>query len=321
MEIFCKKQENKTVAISLNELKSKSIASYVVAIWRAWRPFSLTAAIIPTTLGSVIALRDGYFNLLTFILITIGGLLLQSGANLINDFFEFKSGILPEKNPQFKLTMKGRMLYEYLIFLAGIGCFALTVPIGLYLTYTSGIQLLIIGIIGFIGGYFYTGKPFSYKNKALGVVFVFFLMGVMMVYGSYYALSARFSIVALLASLPVSCLVSLLLISNEIRDIEIDKINGLSTLSVRIGYNRARILYLMVLSVTYVIVVLLSFLGILPILSLITLITIPYGLTIYKLTELELPKRRSIVPKTAMLHFIFGGLLIFSLIFDYYLNQ
>jgi len=303
------------VAISLDELKSHSITLYIIAIWRAWRPFSLTAAIIPTTLGSAIALRDGYFNLITFILITIGGLLLQSGANLINDFFEFKSGILPEKNPQFNLTMKGRMLYEYLIFLAGIGCFALVVPIGLYLTYTSGIQLLIIGIIGFIGGYFYTGKPFSYKNKALGVVFVFFLMGVLMVYGSYYALAARFTIAVLLVSLPVSCLVSLLLISNEIRDIEIDKYNGLLTLSVRIGFTRARMLYLSVLVATYVIVVILILIGILPLLSLITLITIPYGFRIYKMTELELPKRRSIVPKTAMLHFVFGALLIFSLMF------
>ncbi|MCX7921857.1 MAG: prenyltransferase [Clostridia bacterium] len=290
------------------------------AVWRSWRPFSLTAAIIPTTLGSVIALLDGRFDMLTFILVTIGGLLIQSGVNLINDFFEFKSGILPEKNPHLKLTFNNRLLFEYLIFLAGLGCFALTVPIGLYLTYKSGLQLLIIGFIGFIGGYFYTGKPFSYKDKALGVILVFFLMGVLMVYGSYYAFTSHFSLYPVIISVPVSLLVSLLLISNEIRDIESDTHNGLRTLSVLIGYKNAVRMYLGVLISAYLTIPIFTATGILPAWCLLAFTSLPYGLKTYSMLTWELPHRRIIVPRTANIHFMFGVLLIAGILISRFLS-
>ncbi|MCX7749524.1 MAG: prenyltransferase [Clostridia bacterium] len=287
---------------------------YIKAVWKAWRPFSLTAAFIPTTLGSAAAFIDGYFNFLTFILVTMGGLLIQSGVNLINDFFEFKSGILPEKNPHLKVPFNKRLLLEYFIFLAGLACFGLTVPIGLYLTYHAGPQLLIIGIIGFLGGYFYTGKPFSYKDKALGVILVFFLMGVLMVYGSYYAFSGKFSFTVIWLSIPVSCLVSLLLISNEIRDIENDTKNKLATLSVMIGYHNARKLFLAVLLSSYLMMPILTYVKILPVWSFLTYLSLPYGLKTYKLLSLSCPHRKIVVPRTANTHFLFGCLLIGSLL-------
>lgn len=301
--------------IPLNfRVSSAQIHQFIKAAWKAWRPFSLTAAVIPTTLGSAAALSSGKFNTIIFILVTLGGLLIQSGVNLINDFFEFKSGILPEKNPDLILTFKNRLLFEYLVFLAGLGCFGLAVPIGLYLAYKSGIQLLFIGIIGFIGGYFYTGKPFSYKDKALGVVLVFFLMGVLMVYGSFYAFTGGFSFEVLLISVPISCLVSLLLISNEIRDVESDTVNGLTTLSVLIGYKNATRLYLSVLGASYAVTAILAVFGVIPYRCLLTFLTIPYGIRTYKMLFLNLPARRAIVPRTANIHFMFGCLFIAGLL-------
>lgn len=282
---------------------------------KAWRPFSLTAAIIPTSLGSAVAAIEGKFDWLIFVLLTFGGLFLQSGVNLINDFFEFKQGILPEKNPNLKLTFKSRMIYEYFVFVSGTIFFILSAPIGIYLAYSSGICFWIICFIGLVGAYFYTGKPFSYKDKGLGLVFVFFLMGVLMVIGSYYAFSSEFSTKIYLISLPISCLVSLLLLSNEIRDIDSDRENNLRTTSVIIGLEMARKLYLYLMLAPFIITLILVYAKILPLLNLLVFIALPLGIKIFRLTYTNLPERRKIVTKTALLHFIFGCIQILTMLF------
>ena len=295
------------------EIKTE-IKQLCQAFVKAWRPFSLTAAIIPTSLGSVAAFFEDKFDLKICIFLILGGLFIQSGVNLISDFFEFKQGILPEKNPNLKLTFKARRAYEYLVFLTGLMFFALSAGIGFYLSYRSGIYLWLIFFIGLLGGYFYKGKPFSYKDKGYGVVFVFFLMGILMVMGSYYAYDSRLPLTLVLIALPISCIVSLLLLSNELRDIVKDRENNLQTLSVRIGIVRARKVYLYLMLAPFFIITVLVFLGILSAFTLLTFTLLPMGLKIYKLTYSDLPQRRKIVPKTALFHFRFGSVQILAMV-------
>ena len=70
------------------------VIKFIKDSWKAFRPFSLTLAIGSTTLGIVAANKVGainwnsYNDILLVILVTIAGLLAQSGANLVNDYFE-----------------------------------------------------------------------------------------------------------------------------------------------------------------------------------------------------------------------------------------
>ena len=73
-------------------------------------------------------------------------------------------------------------------------------------------------------------------------------MGVLMVQGSFLAISGEFSLKVLLHSLPLSCLVSLLLLSNELRDYEQDAARGIRTLTVKIGFVNATRLYWMLIA-------------------------------------------------------------------------
>ena len=230
-------------------------AAFDTRTLRAWlvalRPASLVIAAFSCFLGVALAWRDGRGDLLSSILVVAAGILLQSGVNLVNDFFEFKRRKVDDKIAHLAVFGAESDLLEWFIFLTGLACFAVVVPVGLFLAWRTGWWLLALGGVGFVGGYFYTGEPFNYKRRGLGVIFVFFLMGVLMVAGSYWATSGMLSIPVIWVSLPVSILVSLILLTNELRDFESDSRHGIRTLSVRIGYTAAAGLYLALLGLAY----------------------------------------------------------------------
>ena len=96
------------------------------------------------------------------------------------------------------------------------------------------------------------------------MVLVFWLMGVLMISGSAVALGASVTAELVLQSLPVSLLVSLLLLSNELRDYETDQRDGHNTLTVRVGYHFSVRLYCVLLALAYLLLALLLALGLLP---------------------------------------------------------
>src|SRR5207253_3246310 len=76
-----------------------------------------------------------------------------------------------------------------------------------------------LGLVGFVGGYFYPAPPFQYKYRALGLPLVFLLMGPVMVGGAYYAVTGTFDANLIVVSLPVGLLVTAILHGNEWRDV------------------------------------------------------------------------------------------------------
>src|SRR5262249_47918562 len=63
------------------------------AIWiQAIRAPSLSAAAIPVLLGAAIAARDGFFAPGRLLLALIGAMAIQAGTNLINDYYDYRSG-------------------------------------------------------------------------------------------------------------------------------------------------------------------------------------------------------------------------------------
>jgi 1,4-dihydroxy-2-naphthoate octaprenyltransferase len=161
--------------------------------------------------------------------------------------------------------------------------------------------------VGFIGGYFYTGEPFNYKRRGLGVVFVFFLMGVLMVAGSYWATTGMLSLPVIWASIPVSILVSLILLTNELRDFEADARHGIRTLSVRTGYPAAVGLYLALLGLAYAGPWVLGAVGLFP-RPLLTLAALPAAVP-PTLIVLRRPARRvALIPLVMLHHLAYGAL-------------
>jgi 1,4-dihydroxy-2-naphthoate octaprenyltransferase len=73
------------------------------------------------------------------------------------------------------------------------------------------------------------------------VVFGFF--GLVATAGSAFAETGRLTLAAIVASLPVGLLAAAILVANNLRDIDTDRVAGKITLAVRLGRERTRALY------------------------------------------------------------------------------
>jgi 1,4-dihydroxy-2-naphthoate polyprenyltransferase len=278
-----------------------------IAGFKALRLPSLVIAAFSCSLGVVLAWHDGKGDVLNTIAVIIDGLALQAGVNLVNDFFEFRQGKVDDKIAGLGFARHDRELLEWLIFLVGLAFFGLAGLIGLFLAWRSGWLLLALGLVGFFGGFFYTGEPLNYKRRGLAVVLVFFLMGVFMVAGSYYAVTGMHSWTVALASIPVSILVSLILLANELRDYEADARHGIRTLSVRIGYRRAVIVYCCLLVGAYLSPLVLWQARILPHVWLVYA-ALPFVVPPFLFMRKPAEKRAGLIPCVMLHHLAFGVL-------------
>ena len=266
---------------------------------KALRPFSFPVAIIACLVGIAAAYADGYWNLGSVSLILVAGVLLQAGVNLINDHADLP--LLTGSDPLLQLS-RDRVRFNFKV---GMLCFLIAAVIGFYLITIAGLSLLLISVVGLLGALGYTVAPINYKNRGLGVIMVFWLMGVLMITGSYIAVGAPFDWSIVWLSLPISCLVSLLLLSNELRDYERDIDDGLSTLTVRLGYQSSVWIYWSLLISALVISIVLALLGYLSHiwLLLFVLLLLPQP---FRLLQAKAADRKGLTPATARILLGFG---------------
>jgi 1,4-dihydroxy-2-naphthoate octaprenyltransferase len=286
--------------------------------WEVVRPFSFTASLLPVSVGGAIALGQGRMHWSLFLAALFGGLGLHIGTNVINEIYDVRHGIDSITSPRMSMAiLKGR-ISERDAFLVAWSGFLLALLLGLYLTINRGWPIVLLGLIGFIGGYFYTAPPFQYKYRALGLPLVFVLMGPLMVIGSYYAVTGLFDANLIVVSIPVGLLVTAILHGNEWRDVAEDTRHGFTTLSAQVGREAAHWVYVMLVLGAYVAVGLAVMVGALPKLALLTLLSLPLMAWILRDAERgaegHLRAIAMIDLMTARLHSAFGALLLVGLV-------
>ncbi len=271
----------------------------------ALRPFSFPVAVTTCLIGLTTAWQAGELIPLNAVLVLIGGLLLQAGVNLINDYSDL--ALLRREPEASRLALQVQRNFAF-----GLGCFLAAVPIGLYLVLDRSFELLWLFLIGLLGALGYTLKPLNYKARGLAVALVFWLMGVLMVSGSHVAAGGELNGDILLLSVPISLLVSLLLLSNELRDYESDRRDGLKTLTVRIGYPAARRLFYLLLLVTLLWSLGLAGRGLLQ-QPWWLLAALPFAVRLQRYLALPEGQRRGLTPATGQLVMVFGLLFCLAL--------
>lgn len=302
-----------------NLIGSKDLHYYKVLLndlWKAFRPLSLTLALGSTSLGIVSAYKTGFIldlsSIVKIILITIAGLFVQSGANLINDYFEGSFRYYRPSGRKIRFLGAERTYFDVFVFLCGFACFGGAGLIGLYLIFVTNINMLYIGLIGVVGAYAYTGEPFVYKRQGLGVPISFILMGPLMVYGAYFPFIMDFSWYPILIGLPPTLLIPALMISNEMRDFTRDTRLSIGTLSVRIGSTWSKIIYRILVFGAFLLTLIYIVIGLYPILSILVFITFPIALRAHR----SVSRFEGLgIPNTNFLHWTFNLIIISSLIF------
>jgi 1,4-dihydroxy-2-naphthoate octaprenyltransferase len=297
-----------------------------LSIWlQAVRAFSFTASSIPVLLGAALALNyPGKVMWILLPVVYIAGLLIHAATNLISDYYDYKKDVDKDYTFGGSGVLVQGLLPAKSILTGGLVLFAITAALGIILIAVRGVPILVLGLIGIVGGYFYTGRPFGYKYFGLGDFLVFILMGPLMVIGSYYCLTGSYHHAVLLASLPVGFLVSAILQANNTRDIKHDTEAGIRTLENTLGPKGAKAFYYFALIAAYISVVLMVIFKTLPPWSLMVIATLPQALkNIIKLAHSQPDQPEQVATldvETAQLHFGFGLLLTISLVLHRFIH-
>jgi 1,4-dihydroxy-2-naphthoate polyprenyltransferase len=194
--------------------------------------------------GASAAFLYGHFNWLFLVLALIGTVLAHAGANAAADYFDFKKGVDLSGALSSHLGALARERVEpEMILLAALACFLITVVIGLILVLMVGWPLLLFGLAGLLGAFFYTGRPVSYKYRAMGELWLGILMGPVIVMGSFYLHALRWDWAVFLISIGLAMLVSSVSLANNLRDLPDDKAAGIHTLPMVLGVPKTKNFY------------------------------------------------------------------------------
>ncbi len=250
---------------------------------KAWiletRPQFLILTIVLAFLGTTMAWYDGHFNLGFALLAYLGLLLAHVSVNVLNDWFDYRSGIdLAVKRTPFSGgsgILKAKMLTPKQVLWLGLGAFIAIIPIGIYFTITRGWQLLPLLLVAAICILAYT--PFILKTRspewAAGLG-----LGTLPVLGAYFVQSTHYNWPAVLASVPSGFLVYNLLLLNEFPDVDADRIGFRKTLPITMGRLKAGRVYSAVTLAVYAWIAAMVALRLMPVFCLIALLTLPFAI-------------------------------------------
>jgi 1,4-dihydroxy-2-naphthoate polyprenyltransferase len=244
-------------------------------------PF-LSATIVPVVLGIAIAATHGFFDPVTALLTIIGASLVQLAINVSNDVFDTAQGADDANVTPTQFSGGSRVIQYGLVTFRQMATLATALYLGaaavglLLLAIRGSVELLVIGVAGFIVGLGYTAPPLKLVYRGLGEIAVAVGFGPLMLLGAYVVQSGGLlAWEPFVASIPVALLVALILYVNEIPDRRGDAHAGKRTLPVR--FSREAIIrgYDVSVVAAYAVVVIGVVTGVLPVTTLAILLTIP----------------------------------------------
>jgi len=275
----------------------------ILSGWRMWvagaRPRTLPAAIVPVLVGTMCAagvqrinistadlnipiynFMESPFNALKGLTMwravaaMIVALAIQIATNYANDYSDGKRGtddpgqrVGPPRLVGWGLAPPSAV--KKAVFIS----FGVAAVAGLTLAYAVGWWLILVGLVCFAAGWFYTGGPKPYGYAGLGEIFVFVFFGLVATIGSAFVqteqlffsvppnmigtaadITRGYPLVTIGSAIAVGCFATALLVINNLRDIPSDTISGKRTLAVKIGDKRTRILYVVLMLLPYLLV-------------------------------------------------------------------
>ncbi|GFZ32399.1 1,4-dihydroxy-2-naphthoate octaprenyltransferase [Clostridium zeae] len=250
------------------------------------------ASMIPFSLGSAYAIyRYKSFDLKNFIIMFISLICFDMATTAINNYIDHTKAKDNGGNNSL-ITKYGVNKSKVLFIIFTLLVIATTA--GVMLTLNTNIIVLLIGIISFIVGIFYTFGPIPISRMPLGEVFSGFFMGFIIIFLSVYIhifdtniisftyqnniLSVGINLIEIvwifLFSIPAMGGIANIMLANNICDVEEDIQNNRFTLPYYIGRPMALKLFKLLYYIGYVNIVLLVVLKVIPLASLFMLITL-----------------------------------------------
>lgn len=280
--------------------------------FRVWllaaRPATLPAAIVPVIVGTGAALHGTHaLNLPVLLPTLVAALLIQVGTNFANDVFDFRRGAdTAERLGPLRVT-QGGLVSPRQVLVATYLTFAVALLIGLYLVAIGGWPILAIGVVCVLSGLLYTGGPWPFGYHGLGDLVCFLTFGVLAVLGTAYLHTLKITPLDAWASIPVGCLVTAILIVNNLRDMDTDRRVGKTTLAVILGRTGTRVEYVLCVVVAYAIAIGLGLAGLVGFWWWLPLLSLPLAAWLVRyVSRTEGRPLNQALKRTGQLHLLYG---------------
>jgi 1,4-dihydroxy-2-naphthoate octaprenyltransferase len=248
----------------------------------------------PIVILYAIAISYNITNNISFIdasLAMLGAILSHIAVNLLNEYYDFKSGLdlitkrtpfsggsgaLPENPKALKYT-----------FYAGCIAVVATILIGIYFVFFVTPFIIPIGVLGVLLIVLYT--TIINKRPILCFISPGFGFGILMILGTVVVLTKTINLYSVALSLIPFFLVNNLLLINQYPDLEADKQVGRNHILIKYGVDFANKVYLLSTILVFIIILLLIYFSYLPILACLSFFPLSLSLgTIYGIFKLKL---------------------------------
>ncbi len=203
--------------------------------WRLLRPPTLTASLAPVLVGAGLAIAGHRFDLWLFLAMLIASMLIQAGANMINEYMDYKRGLDNKDMVGIAGTIVRDGVAPGVVLFAFSLAIGIAVLLGAYIAVRSSWWVAVTGVVSLGVMYLYSGGPYPISYTPFGEVTAGFFMGPVIVMITYYILTHHLTWHAFLASLPVGLLIGAILLANNLRDFEHDVQGGRRTLPIVLG--------------------------------------------------------------------------------------
>lgn len=317
----------------LDYMRSGNMLSRLAVLFLASRPKFLIVSAAAVLVGSSLAYACcGIFHPHLFILAVLAIMFLHAGANITNDYYDHLSGndwfnASPTPFSGGRRYIQDGILSARATFLAALFAFSAGSAIGLIIIFLTGsVFILVLGIAGLLGGFFYTAPPLRFGYRGFGESVILLLFGVLPVCGAYYLQNPVFNAAAVAVGLIVGILIFLVILVNEFPDYSADVAVGKRTLVVWFGVSAAVRIYRIALLFSFLAAVLsmivfneMFFAG------LFYVFLLPLGLAAAKATneeDLSQPGKYTANKLTILLHLLGSaaltvGFLLYGLLGDF----
>jgi len=222
-------------------------------IWfQGARPKTLGAAIAPVLVGSSIAYYEKSFDLTISLLALLVSVSIQIAVNYANDYSDGIKGTDDQRVGPVRLVGQ-KLASPKSVKTAAIIFFSIAALAGLFITILSNQWwFLLLGLSAIVAAWTYTGGPKPYGYAGLGELFVFIYFGLVAVLGTTYAQTLYLKPYFFLYAISIGLFASAILVANNLRDREKDKQNNKNTLAVKLGDQKTRNLYVLLMILPFI---------------------------------------------------------------------
>ena len=209
-------------------------------------PPSWIASIYPAVFGEMYCLYVGYpITVASAVLLLLACIAMQAAVNAFNDYFDFIKGT--DCADDYVEISDAVLVYEHInpkhVLLLGLAYLGIAGLLAFPVLITSGWAPLVIGGIGSLVVWTYSGGSVPISYIPIGEFVSGFVMGGLIPMGIVAAVTNQFEFDVLVPSIPLIIGIGLIMMTNNTCDIEKDRKAGRHTLPAVVGHQNAVRIY------------------------------------------------------------------------------